>query len=131
MSSHKKRRELNRATDEHTHARIRAELVNALAACKAKDEALITLMKYNPRTRYVGGVEFGYEEPVGECLLKVLDECDKALAIQPDDSALEAIVKKAGEVMREWCASESCRSHEYDATKAIRTLPAVTLEDLK
>ena len=41
MSSHKKRRELNRATAEHTHARIRAELVNALAACKAKDEAIL------------------------------------------------------------------------------------------
>lgn len=52
-------------------------------------------------------------------------------ATTSDTSSLEAIVKKAGEVMRERCASESCRSHEYDATKAIRTLPAVTLEDLK
>ena len=59
------------------------------------------------------------------------DQLRAELATQPDDSALEAIVKKAGEVMRERCASESCRSHEYDATKAIRTLPAVTLEDLK
>lgn len=56
---------------------------------------------------------------------------EKALSTPSDTSALEAIVKKAGEVMRERCASESCRSHEYDATKAIRTLPAVTLEDLK
>lgn len=55
----------------------------------------------------------------------------KLLDAPSDTSALEAIVKKAGEVMRERCASESCRSHEYDATKAIRTLPAVTLEDLK
>lgn len=55
----------------------------------------------------------------------------KAIATPSDTSALETIIKKAGEVMRERCASESCRSHEYDATKAIRTLPAVTLEDLK
>ena len=55
----------------------------------------------------------------------------KLLDAPSDTSSLEAIVKKAGEVMRERCASESCRSHEYDATKAIRTLPAVTLEDLK
>ena len=55
----------------------------------------------------------------------------KLLDAPSDTSSLEAIVKKAGEVMRERCASESCRSHEYDATKAIRTIPAVTLEDLK
>lgn len=55
----------------------------------------------------------------------------KLLDAPSDTSSLEAIVKKAGEMMRERCASESCRSHEYDATKAIRTIPAVTLEDLK
>jgi len=55
----------------------------------------------------------------------------KLLDAPSDTSSLEAIVKKAWEVMRERCASESCRSHEYDATKAIRTLPAVTLEDLR
>lgn len=93
---------------EKENDQLRAELVNALAACKIKDETLRELDQLIP---------------VGATIA--------ALAIQPDDSALEAIVKKAGEVMRERCASESCRSHEYDATKAIRTLPAVTLEDLK
>ena len=88
--------------------RLHAELVNALAACKMKDETL---------------QELDQLIPVGATIA--------ALAVQPDDSALEAIIKNAGEVMRERCASESCRSHEYDATKAIRALPGVTLGDLK
>lgn len=112
------------------------QLEQQLAAEQAKNvklrEALINLMKYNPRTRYIGGVEFGYEEPVGRCLLEVLDKCDEALASPSDTSALEAIVKQAGEVMREKCADASIDLYSERSTfEAIHALPAVTLEDLK
>lgn len=76
----------------------------------------------------------GHSSPMscGHSPVDMWDHAVRKLLDDPSDtSSLEAIVKKAGEVMRERCASESCRSHEYDATKAIRTLPAVTLEDLK
>lgn len=50
-----------------------------------------------------------------------------------DTSALEALIAKAGEVMRERCAVE-CETH-YNFSNAlaaaIRALPGVTLEDIK
>lgn len=61
----------------------------------------------------------------------------KAIATPSDTAALEAIVKKAGEVMRERCAKD-CELWESGpvwghttAADSIRALPAVTLEDLK
>ena len=89
---------------------LRAELAAALAACKMKDEAILN------------------------------DNYSLALSIQPDTSALEAVVKKAGEVMREECITVAGPEDSYqddwirakaDACDAIRNLPAVTLEDLK
>lgn len=43
------------------------------------NEALTELMKYTPRTVYVGGPDNGYLRPAGTELLKVLDKCDAAL----------------------------------------------------
>ena len=64
----------------------------------------------------------------------------KALALPQDTSALEAIVQKAGEVMRERCfdacnadkyPNECDKSIAYDCRLTIRALPGVTLWDLK
>ena len=58
----------------------------------------------------------------------------KLLDAQSDDSALEAVVKKAGEAMRErsinvaWNYEPDCNG---PIEMGIRALPAVTLEDLK
>lgn len=57
---------------------------------------------------------------------------DNALAQPADTSALEAIVKKAGEVMRERCEACMCDLGVYDSPQAaIRALPGVTMEDLQ
>lgn len=57
-------------------------------------------------------------------------EAVEALSTQSDTSALEAIVKKVDELVRERCIGEFLnRTHGY--AKGIRALPAVTLEDLK
>lgn len=54
------------------------------------------------------------------------------IAEPSDTSALEAIVKKAGEVMREKCADASIDLYSERSTfEAIHALPAVTLDDLK
>lgn len=87
---------------------LRAELAAALAACKMKDEAILQ------------------------------ENYSLALSFQPDTSALEAVVKKAGEVMRERCV-EYCETRHTEllepeireVVEVIRDLPAVTPEDLK
>ena len=64
----------------------------------------------------------------------------KTIALPQDTSALEAMIQKAGEVMRERCfaacnadkyPNECDKSIAYDCRLAIRTLPGVTLGDLK
>lgn len=101
---------------------LRVELAAALAACKAKDEALLTCQPGDCSTGHV--IHPSFDEMLVE----------SALAIQPDTSALEAIVKKAGEVMRErsinvaWNNEPDCNG---PIEMEIRALPAVTLEDLK
>ena len=57
----------------------------------------------------------------------------KLLDAPSDTSALEAIVKKAGEAMRERCAAYVARNlyTNQNDLDAIRALPGVTLEDLK
>lgn len=100
------------------------QLEQQLAAEQAKNVGLRELVEH------FALIDLGRSLLPGDFGLWVL-RARKAIATPSDTSSLEAIVKKAGEVMRERCASESCRSHEYDATKAIRTIPAVTLEDLK
>ena len=59
----------------------------------------------------------------------------KILATPSDTSALEDIVKKAGEKMREKCANlgavwNSYKAAARDLSIAIRALPAVTLNDI-
>ena len=59
----------------------------------------------------------------------------KAIATPSDTSELEAIVKKAGEVMRErieqWQISQGWKCREDMEPESIHALPAVILEDLK
>lgn len=57
-----------------------------------------------------------------------------ALALPQDATALEAIVQRAGEVMRERCAQEAWnREPEFNGPleTEIRILPGVTMDDLK
>ena len=79
------------------------------------------------------------------CSMEAHHVADEALAQPADTTALQAMIAKAGEVMRERCA-KACtdRSAETDAddfdewdqsnyscAEAIHALPGVTLEDLK
>ena len=54
-----------------------------------------------------------------------------AIALPQDTSALEAMIAKASEVMRERCADETSKRHEFRAFDTIRALPGVTLEVIK
>ncbi len=54
----------------------------------------------------------------------VLDKARHALATPADTTALQSLLTKAGEVMRERCI-------EVIDCEAIRALPAITLDDLK
>lgn len=67
-------RESARLLDENT--KLRAELAAALAACKAKDEAMLFAHNNLPKIGHIP-----------DCLDPYLE---KAIAIQPDDSALKA-----------------------------------------
>jgi len=77
------------------------------------------------------------ETPPGNQPHMICTDADKALSTPLDTSALEAIVQKAGEVMRERCAKESDPFDEIRSSiatsieNAIHALPGVTLEDLK
>lgn len=79
-------------------------------------------------------------DPDGNVCIGLMGGCyadkevlEEALALPQDTTALESLIAKAGEVMRERCAVE-CETH-YNFSNAlaaaIRALPAVTLEDLK
>ena len=56
------------------------------------------------------------------------DVIDKTLALPQDIHALEAMIAKAGEVMRERCLE---RVGLLNENQSIRALPGVTLEDIK
>lgn len=62
------------------------------------------------------------------------DDAIAALALPANTSALEAMIAKAGEVMRERCA-KSCdvigNNRGFSCATAIRALPGVTMEDIK
>lgn len=64
---------------------------------------------------------------------EVIKQQDNALALPSDTTAIETMIQKAGEVMRERCASfaETSFAYRFDNANAIRALPGVTLEDLK
>lgn len=60
--------------------------------------------------------------------------CDDALAQPTDTSALEEVIAKAGEVMRERCCYAQYKMterHPCSVAVEIRALPGVTLEDLQ
>ncbi len=70
----------------------------------------------------------------------IAENLANALALPQDTSALEAVVAKAGEMMRERCAVEAYEwamayvvedTAPVDNADAIRAIPAVTLEDLR
>ena len=55
----------------------------------------------------------------------------QALAAPSDTSALEALVTKAGEKMREMCIAEFLTRTHWYAEENLRALPTVTLKDFK
>lgn len=72
----------------------------------------------------------------------MIEIVQNAIAQASDTTALEALITKAGEVMRERCDSQvttmrleyhrnDCCLYSGNPAKAIRALPAVTLDDLK
>lgn len=71
----------------------------------------------------------------GQYLIDSLEPSREALAPLLDSSALEALIDKAGEVMRERCAEKMESQHTWitsvAASSTIRALPGVTLEDLQ
>lgn len=134
------------------HYDANLSLRQQLAAEQAKNaglrRAFIGLMQVVPRDVNCGNMhhkrkdQHEYDEtcPVVSRYAEAIEQADKVLATPSDTSALEAIVKKAGEKMRENCITAAGPEDSYqddwirakvDACDAIRALPAVTLEDLK
>ena len=70
--------------DDDGHCKSCDDLSDLLAAEREVSdklaEALMELQGYNPRMVYRGGLENGSYTPAGGALLKVLDQCDAALA---------------------------------------------------
>jgi hypothetical protein len=60
-----------------------------------------------------------------------MDAADCLLAKKPGTSALEAMIVKAGEVMRELVCSQVSLHLSERQRQAIRALPGVTMEDLQ
>ncbi len=59
----------------------------------------------------------------------IAENLENALAIPSDTTALNELITKAGEVMRERCLS--LREAHLVRSEEIRAIPGVTLEDLK
>ena len=117
-----------------------AKLSKQLAAEQAKNVGLrdfIASAQVSSGVCCCGEAMDGHSSPMS-CGHSPVDMWDhavgKLLDAPSDTSALEAIVKKAGEVMRErsinvaWNNEPDCNG---PIEMEIRTLPAVTLEDLK
>lgn len=97
--------------------KLRAEL----AAEQAKNVALREVLAY--------WMPFIESEQDDERQAPWVARAQAVLATQSDTSALEAIVKKAGEVMRD--RFRIAEAQGWLNKEFIRALPAVTLEDLK
>lgn len=104
----------------------RDQLRAKLSAEQAKNVELREALHYS-----LGAWEYdGISDEHGSIFQEACSRCDAP----SDTSALEAIVKKAGEVMRErsinvaWNNEPDCNG---PIEMEIRALPAVTLEDLK
>lgn len=66
-----------------------------------------------------------------ECADGCLERVKEVLALPQDNTALEAVVAKAGKVMCEWCADECNEAYGWNGAKeAIGALPNVILKDL-
>ncbi len=108
-----------------------------LAASQAREQQLREAVRQNQEWHE------NYDEYGGYPESELAEVNEKALAIPADTTALEAMLAKAGEVMRErcsdsaqtemdeqyidsspWYAARACR-------EAIRDIPCVTLEDLQ
>lgn len=102
------------------------QLEQQLAAEQAKNVGLRELVEH------FALIDLGRSLLPGDFGLWVL-RARKAIATPSDTSALEAMIAKAGEVMREQCADYLDRYGEVSQRRSeeIRALPAVTLEDLK
>ena len=61
----------------------------------------------------------------------IKDEAIKALSTQFTPTALNELIEKVSEVMRERCRVELKRLDYWYSADAIRAIPNVTLEDLK
>lgn len=125
--------ELEAARAEIATARRTAEYWKAnhlagneqLAAEQAKNAGLREALHYS-----LGAWEYdGISDEHGSIFQEACSRCDAP----SDTSALEAMIAKAGEVMREQCADYLDRYGEVSQRRSeeIRALPAVTLEDLK
>lgn len=133
-----------------------AELRQQLAAANAEIERLKTVpMKYrrmafnaqlqdeNRELEKQLAASQAREQPLRDELFAVLvqDMPDfkarlKVYAIPADTTAIEALIAKAGEVMREWCRKVAfdmayADSLAVDVSQTIRAIPAVTIDDLK
>ena len=90
MSSHKKRRELNRATAEHTHARVRAELAKGIVNFENLIEhAMGVRIKELERERDTAWAQAHRLALELECL--IIDTKDNDVVSKWWDSAFEAI----------------------------------------
>lgn len=119
------------ALEEDT-ARI-GELREQLAASQAREqqfrEALIGAHKALEAIGDEMTVGDRYTN-AGQYLIDSLCPSREALALPSDTTALEALIAKAGEVMRERCW-HSVPFGQIAICGAIRALPSITLEDLK
>lgn len=138
--------------EKSAEASRRLDLVNTLDADNESLRQQLAAIQLREQLRAHLEVIAGKRMCVDNTLGNV-DIAELALALPQDSTALEAMITKAGEVMRERCAnylvsgrymvlnplqtltaeqhSKAVRAHDTHQSKAIRALPGVTLEDLK
>ena len=87
-----------------------------LAASQAREVRLREALRHLHHNARKSGANMGL----------ALDVAKDALALLQDTAALEAMIAKAGECMRERCERES-----WLMAPVLRSIPGVTLEDIK
>lgn len=106
-----------------------AGLLEQLAASQAREQQLREALE--DANDFVERYSNRWDGINGKHPYTVVESSRQALATPTGTTALEAFVTEAGEVMRERCADETSKRHEFGAFNAIRTLPSVTMEDLQ
>lgn len=93
------------------------------------DEQLAAIQAVNQQYREVLAAMVSYAREEG----KGLYIADEALALPQDTSALSAMITKACDVMRDRCAQSGMlvANNGIETAGSIRSIPSVTLEDLK